>query len=128
MCAFSERGPGATFVYTFLRGILCEAFEKSFKEYSPCADAAEWLFLNLMEVFPFLPPLLFHRFYSLALLYMQHRELSISSNLSVALFLFFLFKYKSDSAVVLLKLTTASIASTQLVLIFPKSKFQSPSL
>ena len=37
----TEHGPVATFVYTFLQGILSEAFEKSFKEFRPCADAVE---------------------------------------------------------------------------------------
>lgn len=37
----TERGPVVTFVYTFLQGSLCEAFEKSFKEFGSCADAVE---------------------------------------------------------------------------------------
>lgn len=41
---------------------------------------------------------------------------------------YFLFKYKSDSAVVLWRLTTASVASTQLVFFFPKSEFLSKAI
>jgi len=55
-------------------------------------------------------------------------EPGILPNLSFVLVLFFVFKYKSNSAVALLKLTTVSIASTQLHLVFPKYEFQSPSL
>lgn len=37
----TERGPVVTFVYMFLQGSLCEAFEKSFKEFRSFADAVE---------------------------------------------------------------------------------------
>lgn len=106
----SECGSVAPFACTFLQGSCWETFKKSFKELSPRADAAEWLLTSLRHF------LLCHLCHSMtfilfAFLYMPGMEMGIPPNPSFALFLFFMYKYNSDSAVVLLELTTASVAS-----------------
>lgn len=84
MC-LSEHGPVTTSVYPFPPGSLCEAFEESFNEFRSGADAAEWLLLNLIEVFP---PLLSPDFYSLVLLYtLGHRARYFTKSVLVWLYL-----------------------------------------
>lgn len=84
------------------------------------ALAERWL-PSLIEAFPFLPPLPFHDFYSFCV---PLRAMAIPPNSVFALFLFFMYKYNSDSAVVLLELTTSPANFN----FFAKSEFQTPSL
>lgn len=107
-----------------LQGSCWEAFEKSFKELSPCADVCRMVVTEFnwgssfsdTSAIPWLLSFL-HCFTC------QGMGMGIPPNSSFALFFFFMYKYNSDSTVVLL-----CWPLLQLVLIFAKSEFQSPSL